>query len=241
MLNFLRRTARSASGVESLLSQDGGTASTGGGPDDHDQHLARVLHDRRHRLGRDWCVRIHNPHRPVSAPFRRPWPSESDTKRCAPPCAPTHSCHAGGLLGAALGPVFYAFETSNPVYADLPLRQQLRIAGRDIAARSRTWGRNFGVLGGLFSVSECFVAKVRSAARAPARFTATNRCLHAHCNPCATPRPHPSRRPSIDARGARHVEPCHRRLHHGRRARRARRPAGVRVRVRRLCCVLPRD
>jgi hypothetical protein len=75
--------------------------------------------------------------------------------------APMRARAAGGLLGAALGPVFYAFETSNPAYADLPLKQQLRIAGRDIASRSRTWGRNFGVLGGLFSVSECFVAKVR--------------------------------------------------------------------------------
>lgn len=71
---------------------------------------------------------------------------------------------AGGIFGALLGPVFYAFETTNPAQADLPLRMQLRLAGRDIASRSRTWGKNFGVIGGLFSVSECFVAKVRSAA-----------------------------------------------------------------------------
>lgn len=61
-----------------------------------------------------------------------------------------------------LGPVFYAFETTNPAHAELPLKQQLRLAGRDIAQRSRTWGKNFGAIGGLFSVSECFVAKVRA-------------------------------------------------------------------------------
>lgn len=76
------------------------------------------------------------------------------------------AARAGGIFGALLGPVFYAFETTNPAQADLPLRMQLRLAGRDIAARSRTWGKNFGVIGGLFSVSECFVAKVRGARRA---------------------------------------------------------------------------
>ncbi|KAG8464796.1 hypothetical protein KFE25_010164 [Diacronema lutheri] len=69
----------------------------------------------------------------------------------------------GGIFGALLGPVFYAFETTNPAQAELPLRMQLRLAARDVASRSRTWGKNFGVIGGLFSVSECFVAKTRAA------------------------------------------------------------------------------
>ena len=144
--------------------EDGGTG-TGGGPHHDYKHLARVLHDRRHRLGRDWCARSRNTRSPA---LRRPQLVALGIRpeAPAPPRAPARARRTGGLLGAALGPVFYAFETSNPAYADLPLRQQLRIAGRDIAARSRTWGRNFGVLGGLFSVSECFVAKVRGRSRA---------------------------------------------------------------------------
>ena len=69
----------------------------------------------------------------------------------------------GGGAGMVLGAVLAPFNSSvtNLENSDLPMREQFRRGGREIAAQSRSWGKNLLVIGGVFSCSECFVEKAR--------------------------------------------------------------------------------
>ena len=70
---------------------------------------------------------------------------------------------AGGVLGMLLGAVLAPFSSNvtNLENTDLPMREQFRRGGREIAAQSRSWGKNLLVIGAVFSCSECFVEKTR--------------------------------------------------------------------------------
>ena len=69
----------------------------------------------------------------------------------------------GGGAGMVLGAVLAPFNSSvtNLENSDLPMREQFRRGGREIAAQSRSWGKNLLVIGGIFSCTECFVEKTR--------------------------------------------------------------------------------
>ena len=69
----------------------------------------------------------------------------------------------GGGAGMVLGAVLAPFNSSvtNLEHSELPMREQFRRGGREIAAQSRSWGKNLLVIGAVFSCTECFVEKTR--------------------------------------------------------------------------------
>ena len=69
----------------------------------------------------------------------------------------------GGGAGMVLGAVLAPFNSSvtNLENSNLPMREQFRRGGKEIAAQSRSWGKNLLVIGGIFSCTECFVEKTR--------------------------------------------------------------------------------
>lgn len=69
----------------------------------------------------------------------------------------------GGGLGMVAGVVLMPFSSSmqNLETQNLPLREQMRQGAKEMGAQSRSWGKNFLVIGGVFSCTECFVEKTR--------------------------------------------------------------------------------
>ena len=67
-----------------------------------------------------------------------------------------------GLAGIVLGAVLAPFNSSMQAQIEhLPLRQQFVRGGQEIAAQSKSWGKNLAVIGAVFSTTECFVEKAR--------------------------------------------------------------------------------
>ena len=65
-----------------------------------------------------------------------------------------------GLAGIVLGAVLAPFNSSMQAQIEhLPLRQQFVRGGQEIAAQSKSWGKNLAVIGAVFSTTECFVEK----------------------------------------------------------------------------------
>ena len=65
----------------------------------------------------------------------------------------------GGGAGMVLGAVLAPFNSSvtNLENTDLPLREQFRRGGREIAAQSRSWGKNLLVIGAAWLLAFPFV------------------------------------------------------------------------------------
>ena len=75
----------------------------------------------------------------------------------------------GGVLGIALGVFMGAMGDSSPVQIlhgrevpTAPLREQLRVAMKATAGKSRSWAKSFGVLSALFGGVECLIEKQRA-------------------------------------------------------------------------------
>ena len=81
-----------------------------------------------------------------------------------------------GVMGFALGGAFGLFMSSmrydtplsttlpgtNTVIADLPIRQQLKHGLRDMGKQSFSSAKNFGMIGAIFTASECTIEGLRA-------------------------------------------------------------------------------
>ena len=69
----------------------------------------------------------------------------------------------GGGAGLVFGAILAPFQSNiaQMESENLPMREQFRRGMKEMGSQSRSWGRNFMVIGGVFSCSECFVEKTR--------------------------------------------------------------------------------
>ena len=66
---------------------------------------------------------------------------------------------AGLVFGALLAP--FQSNIAQMESENLPMREQFRRGMKEMGQQSRSWGKNFMVIGAVFSTSECFVEKTR--------------------------------------------------------------------------------
>lgn len=50
--------------------------------------------------------------------------------------------------------------STNEQFLKLPLKEQLKVTGKDMLARSYSSAKNFGVVGAMFAGSECVIESV---------------------------------------------------------------------------------
>lgn len=101
----------------------------------------------------------------AGTPEWRPWLPATE-----PGAAARESCTmqallsgaVGGGAGLVLGVVLAPFNSSMGAETEnLPMKEQFRRGFREMGSQSRSWGKNFMVIGAVFSCSECFVEKTR--------------------------------------------------------------------------------
>lgn len=75
---------------------------------------------------------------------------------------------AGGVLGVFMGVLIGSWQLGGPTGdaglsdpTKLTTRQALKEMGDMMASRARSWGRNFAVVGGIYSTIECFIERGR--------------------------------------------------------------------------------
>ena len=146
-----------------------------------DEHPQAPPHVRRYRS----FVAAHGPHVSVPLPVPPPPPRVAPTEPvpwfAKPPTEPmafAEACSSkaitslvlGGGLGVVMGLVLGAWQGASPPVTlpgvpdppKIPVQWQMREFGLSLARRSTRWGRNFGVMGGVFSAYECVVEKYRA-------------------------------------------------------------------------------
>ncbi|RIB08284.1 mitochondrial inner membrane translocase subunit Tim17/Tim22/Tim23/peroxisomal protein PMP24 [Gigaspora rosea] len=73
-----------------------------------------------------------------------------------------------GVLGFGLGGLFGMFFSSfemtpyNPAVYEQPMKQQLKATAKDMFQRSSSMAKNFGIVGALFSGTECIIEGYRA-------------------------------------------------------------------------------
>ena len=69
----------------------------------------------------------------------------------------------GGVAGFALGTLLAPFQSqaASIEAQELPMREQFRRGLNHMGSQGRSWGKNFAVIGAVFSCSECFIEKGR--------------------------------------------------------------------------------
>jgi len=105
---------------------------------------------------------------PAKDPSTYPWGAISIMDSCA--FKIVSGGVIGSVLGVALGIFMGAMGGDNSAIQVLhgrevptaPLREQLRVASKATAAKSRGWAKSFGVLSALFGGVECVIEKQRA-------------------------------------------------------------------------------